>query len=133
MQKKAAVEMIVGMGLCKRSRACRALALNRSTLYYRGEFNAQRLVQEGLVEEVSRQHPSLGYEKVTGLLCREHGQRINRKRVARIRRQHGLLAFRGKSKRPGIAPGKRCASGRVVPTRSGATISSKTGRLTAAQ
>ena len=106
MQKKAAVEMIVGMGLCKRSRACRALGMNRSTLYYRGEVSAGKLEQEGLVEEVSRQWPCLGYEKVTAILRWEHGQRINRKRVGRIRRQRGLMASRGGGKRRRITPGE---------------------------
>jgi len=80
MQRKAAVAMIVGMELCKRLRACRALGLSRSTLYYRGGISARKLAQEGLVEEVSQQWPWLGYEKVTSILRREHGERINSKR-----------------------------------------------------
>lgn len=106
MQKKAAVDWIVGMGLCKLGRACRALGVNRSTLYYRREISAEKLAQEGLVEEVSRQWPCLGYEKVTALLRNEHGQRINRKRVGRIRRQRGLMASRGGQKRRRIEPGE---------------------------
>lgn len=114
MQKKAAVERIVGMGLCKRSRAARALGMNRSTLYYRAAKAPEKVAQEGLVEEVSRQWPCLGYEKVTAILKWEHGERINRKRVSRIRRQRGLLASRGVEKRRRTAPGealRRRASG----------------------
>jgi putative transposase len=108
MQKKAAVELVVRMGLCKRHRACRTLRLNRSTAYYRRLASPQKLAQEGLVEEVSRHWPCLGYEKVTAIVRREHGEVINRKRVARIRRQRGLMASRGhggkrRRLRPGLA------------------------------
>jgi transposase InsO family protein len=95
MQKKAAVEMVVGMGLCKRHRACRVMGLGRSSAYYRREPRLEKLAQEGLVEEVSRRWPCLGYEKVAQIVRDEHGQVVNRKRVARIRRQRGLLASRG--------------------------------------
>lgn len=115
MQKKAAVEMIVGMGLCKRQRACRTLGLSRSTAYYRRQASPQKLAQEGLVEEVSRRWPCLGYEKVAAIVRGEHGEVINRKRVARIRRQRGLAASRGHGcKRRRLHPGlalRQSASG----------------------
>ena len=106
MQKKAAVEMVVCMGLCKRHRACRTLGLSRSTAYYRQEPSPQSLAQEGLVEAVSRQWPCLGYEKVAAIVRHEHGEVVNRKRVARIRRQRGLMASRGHGgKRRRLQPG----------------------------
>lgn len=108
MQKKAAVEMVVCMGLCKRHRACRTLGLSRSTAYYRQSSSPQKLAQEGLVEAVSRQWPCLGYEKVAAIVRYEHGEVVNHKRVARIRRQRGLMASRGhggkrRRLRPGLA------------------------------
>jgi transposase InsO family protein len=106
MQKKAAIEQIVGMGLCGRLRACRALGLNRSSLYYRSAVSAAKLAQEGLVLEVSRQWPCLGYEKVSAILRNEHGELVNRKRVQRIRRQHGLMASRGQGKRRRLPSGE---------------------------
>jgi putative transposase len=106
VQKEAAVEMVVCMGLSTRRRACRTLGLNRSTAYYQGSASASRLAQEGLVEEVSRQWACFGYEKVTAIVRHEHGEVINRKRVARIRRQRGLLASRGHGgKRRRVRPG----------------------------
>jgi hypothetical protein len=72
MQKKAAVEMVVCMGLCKRQRACRTLGLSRSTAYYRPLASPRKLAQEGLVEEVSRRWPCLGYEKVAAIVRHEH-------------------------------------------------------------
>jgi len=106
VQKRAAVEMVVCMGLSNRRRACRTLGLSRSTAYYRRDLRPGKLAQEGLVEEVSRQWPCLGYEKVTAIVRREHGEVINRKRVARIRRQRGLLAARGQGgKRRRVVPG----------------------------
>ena len=99
MQKKQAVKQVVGMGLCGRTRACRVLSLSRSTWYRVGGVNAERLSQEGLVAEVSREHPCLGYRKVTAVLRNAHGQKINPKRVARLRRREGLQAARKKHKR----------------------------------
>jgi len=106
MQKKTAVEMVVSMGLCKLGRACRALGVNRSTLYYERAESAQKCAEEGMVEEVSREWPCMGYEKVTSILRREHGLKINRKRVGRIRRQRGLLASRRGQKRRRIRAGE---------------------------
>ena len=106
VQRKVAVEMVVGMGLCGRRKACKALGLSRSTSYYRREVSAERLAEEGLVEEVSRQWPCLGYEKVTSILRDVHGLGINRKRVARLRRSRGLKASRRGGKRRRISPGE---------------------------
>lgn len=106
MQRKAAVEMVVGMGLCKRHRACRVMGLSRSSAYYRREPRPEKLAQERLVEEVSRCWPCLGYVKVARIVRDEHGQVVNAKRVARIRRQRGLLASRGRGgKRRRVRPG----------------------------
>lgn len=99
MQKKQAVKQVVGMGLCGQARACRALGLNRSTLYRRGISDALKLSLEGLVAEVSRAHPCWGYRKVTAVLRNEHEQKVNPKRVARLRRREGLQAARKKHKR----------------------------------
>lgn len=99
MQRRKAVEMVVCMGLCSRRKACRTLGLQRSTLYHRCEASPEKLAEEGLVEAVSRELPTLGYEKVAVVLREEHGRKINRKRVARIRRERGLKASRKQQKR----------------------------------
>lgn len=103
MQKRNAVEYVVGMGKGSHHRACRVIGLARSSAYYRSKPAAQRLRQEGLIEEVSRENPVYGYRKVTALL-RESGEAINGKRVARIRRQRGLMASRRPGKRRRISP-----------------------------
>jgi len=104
MQKKLAVEMVVSMGLSGRRRACRVLGLARSSAYYRREPSVVGLAKDGLVEEVSREWPCLGYKKVTSILREEHGQRINPKRVARVRRERGLMASRKGGKRRRVSP-----------------------------
>jgi hypothetical protein len=71
MQKKAAVELMVDMRLCKIGRACRALGVARSTLDSKREESARKLAGEGTVEEVSRAWPCLDYEKMTSILRRE--------------------------------------------------------------
>lgn len=99
MQKRNAVETVVSMGLSSRSRACRVLGLARSSAYYRSEAGGEKLRVEGLVEEVSREHPVYGYRKVKEILREAHGEQVNGKRVARIRRQRGLMASRRPGKR----------------------------------
>lgn len=103
MQKRNAVEHVVGMGRSSRSRACRAFGLARSSAYYRGEVQAEKLRKEGLIEEASRSNPVYGYRKVTALLS-QSGEVINAKRVARIRRQRGLQASRRPGKRRRLTP-----------------------------
>jgi len=103
MQKRNAVEAVVSMGKGSHHRACRVLGLARSSACYRAKVDANRLRQEGLIEEISRENPVYGYRKVTALL-RQGGEAMNSKRVARIRRQRGLQASRRPGKRRRITP-----------------------------
>jgi hypothetical protein len=104
MQRKLAVEMEMSMGLSGRKRACRVLGLARSSAYYQRELSAVGLALDGLVEEGSREWPWLGYKKVTFIMRNEHGQVVNPKRVAGVRRQRGLMASRKGGKRQRVAP-----------------------------
>lgn len=103
MQKRNAVEHVVGMGQSSRNRACRVFGLARSSAYYRGKAGAEGLRKEGLIEEASRANPVYGYRKITALLS-QSGETINAKRVARIRRQRGLQASRRPGKRRRVTP-----------------------------
>ena len=105
MQKRLALEHVVCMGLCCRAKACRTLGVSRSTAYYRSEKAPARLAQEALVTEVSKEHPAFGYRKVTAILRTKHAERINPKRVARLRRRDDLFASRRPGKRRRITPG----------------------------
>ena len=107
MQKKVVVETLVGTGRCGMARACRLFGLARSAAYRKPGVPGGKLTQEGLVAETSRQHPCLGYRKVTALLRSVHGETINAKRVARLRRRDGLVASRRGSKRRRIKPQER--------------------------
>lgn len=104
MQKRLAVEHVVGMGISSRARACRALGLGRSTAYYRRQTPPGRLAQEALVAEVSRANPEYGYRKVTAVLRTRYEETINPKRVARLRRRDDLFASRRPGKRRRISP-----------------------------
>jgi transposase len=104
MQKKLAVERVVSMGLGGWKRACRVLGLARSSAYYRRAPSMGGLAKDGLVEEVSREWPCLGYKKVTSILREEYGQRINPKRVARVWRERGLMASSKRGKRRRVRP-----------------------------
>ena len=70
-------------------RACRALGVSRSLVRYEPTRPRadQKLVKT--LHELSRKHPRLGYRKITVKLRRE-GWRVNKKRVARLWRLHGL-------------------------------------------
>lgn len=70
-------------------------------------MDAVKIAQEVLVAETSRQHPCLGYRKVTALLRSTHGETINPKRVARLRRRDGVEASRRGIKRRRIKPQER--------------------------
>jgi putative transposase len=48
--------------------------------------------------------PCLAHKKVTSILREEYGQRINPKRVARVRRDRGLMASRKGGKRRRLSP-----------------------------
>jgi len=60
---------------------------------------AERARSEALLIQVSQEHPTLGARKVAALLSLEHGQVVNHKRAARLRRVHGLRASRRGRKR----------------------------------
>lgn len=107
MQKKIVIETLMGTGSCGVARACRLFGLARSAVYRKGAVDAAKMAQEGLVAETSRAHPGLGYRKVTAMLRDGHGETINPKRVARLRRRDGLLASRKEGKRRRIAPQER--------------------------
>ena len=104
VQKKIVIETLVGTGRCGVARACRLLALSRSAVYRKATADAEKMAQEGLVAETSRAHPCLGYRKVTAILRDGHGETINPKRVARLRRRDGLVASRKETKRRRIKP-----------------------------
>jgi putative transposase len=84
-----AAKGVVEEGLGNAAQACRALGLARSS-YYLGA--TQRPSSEQLqhkIVELSEQHPRYGYRRITALLRRQR-QRVNPKRVQRVRRQAGL-------------------------------------------
>jgi putative transposase len=106
VQKRIVIEAVVGAGRCGVARACRLFGLARSALYRRGVADPLKAAQEGMVTETSRAFPSLGYRKVAAIL-RSHGEVINAKRVARLRRRDGLEASRRSTKRRRIKPAIR--------------------------
>ena len=106
VQKKIVIEAVVGAGRCGVARACRLFGLARSALYRRDVPDPVKAAQEGMVAETSRAFPSLGYRKVASIL-QSHGEVINAKRVARLRRRDGLAASRRSTKLRRIKPAVR--------------------------
>ena len=97
--KRRAVSTVLKNGLCSLRRACRYLELSRSSFFYRAK---QRQEYERLlvkrIREISEAEPTYGFRFVARELEKE-GWRVNRKKVQRIRRAEGLVAYQPKRKR----------------------------------
>ncbi|MEO6845909.1 MAG: IS3 family transposase, partial [Chthoniobacterales bacterium] len=78
-----------------------------STIRYRPKplADKKRLLEAEIVA-LSKEHATLGYRKITGLL-RKMGYRVNKKQVQRIRREEGLQVAppRPRSRRQGVSTG----------------------------
>ncbi len=105
MHRKTAVAHVVGLGMCGRGRAARVLGVARSTCYRSRQCSPQHERSEALVVQVSQEHPTLGARKVAALVAQEHELVVNHKRVARLRRVHGIRASRRGRKRRRLAVG----------------------------
>lgn len=77
---------------------CRALALRRSTYYFRARrIEAdKRLIRE--LRELSRRYPRCGSPTITERL-RQRGWKVNHKRIERLWRQEGLKVVKKQRKR----------------------------------
>jgi len=70
-------------------RACKALAVPRSTHRFRPKRPDRDRVLVRRLHQLSEAHPRYGYRRITAVL-RSEGWRVNRKRVQRLWRLHGL-------------------------------------------
>jgi hypothetical protein len=81
VQNKTVIETFVSTGSYGVARACRLFGLARTTVYRQATPDAPKMAQEGLIVETSRDHPSLGYRKVTacaaGTACGPRASRQN--------------------------------------------------------
>jgi hypothetical protein len=70
----------------------------------------QKRLLEAQIVKVSREHPTLGYKKVTALM-RSKGYLANKKQVQRIRREEGLQVPppRPRERRQGLSTGLAAA------------------------
>ena len=105
-KRQFAIE-VVSRRLCSGRTACRFLGLARSTYRYRGRPVAER--ERQLLEcmhLLSAQHPRYGYRRIAALL-RQEGWPAGKRRIQRLRRQHGLRVPPTKRKivRGGISTG----------------------------
>lgn len=99
MHRRVIVAYVVGLGMCGLKRASRVLVVKRSTCYHKLEYSAQHKHSEKLVLELSERHSTLGARKVSALALHQHDVVIDHKRVARLRRKHGIRASRRGRKR----------------------------------
>ena len=96
-QKRRAIRHVVGRKLCSIVLGCSAVRLARSSYYRRPELGAYNRRLLKAIERWSRRKPRWGYAKITTLL-RAGGWKVNKKRVARLRRLAGLQVM-GKSRK----------------------------------
>jgi len=92
---------------CSGRAVCRWLGIHRSTQRYAARTAPERKqLLENEIVRLSREHPTLGYKKIAGLL-RELGHRVGKKLVQRVRREEGLQvpASRAKTRRQGLSTG----------------------------
>ncbi len=61
----------------------------RSSFYCKSRVSTERVLMKQRIIKLSEAHPRYGYRRIGALLRRED-QRVNTKRVQRIRRQEGL-------------------------------------------
>ena len=87
--RRRAITYIVGRGLGSAAQSCRALGMARSSFYCKSRVSTERVLMKQRIIKLSEAHPRYGYRRIGALLRRE-GQRVNTKRVQRIRRQEGL-------------------------------------------
>ena len=77
------------LSCCGRS-VCLWLGLNRSTFRYHPKpLPPKKRLAEAQIVKVSKEHPTLGYKKVTGMM-NSSGHQVNKKLVQRVRREEGL-------------------------------------------
>lgn len=75
---------------CSGRKAAKLLGFSRSSLRYKPKPVPDKKQQiESLIVKTSREHPTLGYKKLAGLL-RTQGYLVNKKMVQRVRREEGL-------------------------------------------
>src|ERR1700751_2937066 len=99
--RRRAVKHIVGEGLGRAAKACREIGLARSSWYRASQASEERRKLQSRIIGLSEQNPRYGYRRVTALLRRQ-GDKINTKRVQRVRRQENLQVCKkkGRTKRP---------------------------------
>jgi transposase InsO family protein len=102
------VKRVIETGIGTTAQACRALGLARSSYYRNSTVRLESRQLHGQIVELSQEHPRYGYRRVTALLRRE-GQKINAKRVQRVRRKEGLQVSRKQRKlrRVGLSTAER--------------------------
>lgn len=74
-------------------RQCELIGLNRSTFYWQPASESPfNLLLMRLIDAEYTRAPFYGYRKMTVRLNKQHGHKVNRKRVARLMRKMGLQA-----------------------------------------
>ncbi len=95
--RRRAAAYAVGEHELSERRACRLLALSRSTQRYRSRQRVGEAALRERLQQLAARRPRFGYRRLTALLRRE-GWAVNHKRVYRLYRQLGLALRRKRRK-----------------------------------
>lgn len=106
--RRRAVKMIVAESRGRTAPACRALGLARSGYYWIRKLSVESCRLRREIVSLSRRHSRYGYRRITALL-RRGGDRVNPKRVQRVRREEGFQVSKKqrRTKRLGISTAQR--------------------------
>ena len=105
--KRQIAESLVKQGQCSERSACWHFGLHRSTFQYEAKQPDAWLAHlKAALRRVSRQHPELGYPKITRLL-KEEGWRVGSRLIQRLRRELGLAipSRKPRQRRRGLSTG----------------------------
>ena len=103
--KRRAVRISMENGWGNIAQACRALGMVRSGYYRCAQVGNTAKHLWARIVELSENHPRYGYRRITALLRRE-GEKVNAKRVQRVRRERGLQTrkHQRRTRRSGCPP-----------------------------
>jgi putative transposase len=76
------------------ARQAELLDINRTGLYYKPvPVNDEEDKIKRLIDEIYTDHPEFGYRRMTVILQRKHGMRVNRKRIRQYMREMSIHGF----------------------------------------
>lgn len=113
--KRRAIKAVVERGLGTIAQGCRALGLNRTLFYKRGQVSDRNKDLHRRIVETSQEHPRYGYRRIRAILYRDQELCVNNKRIARVRRIEGLQVHKKQKRTRRVGPESQLRSRAQAP------------------